>query len=189
MCEPCSDGKLRSPCPFIDIFMRNRDPFMLLGRNSPLGEKGEATAVLPVVMILGLPNVRRRAESMIKNRYFFVLCWKRFSFNLRLEGLQPRISLLVLEVESQNREIAASFKEPSMATVITHIHFCPRCDDTWTCVSWVCQEEDGELTCQLCRVKSLDEPKPVQTLAESDTQQKDCYRLDSNGLECDIRGK
>jgi hypothetical protein len=52
-----------------------------------------------------------------------------------------------------------------MATVFSHIHFCPRCNDTWTCVSWVCEEEDdGELTCQLCRVKSSHEHKPVQAL-------------------------
>jgi hypothetical protein len=41
-----------------------------------------------------------------------------------------------------------------MATVISHIHFCLRCNDTWTCVSWACEDEDGQLTCQACCVKS-----------------------------------
>jgi hypothetical protein len=62
---------------------------------------------------------------------------------------------------------AEDVKEPSMATVFSHIHFCRKCNDTWTCVSWVCEEEDdGELTCQPCRVKGSDEQKPVQTLAK-----------------------
>ena len=44
-----------------------------------------------------------------------------------------------------------------MATVFSHIHFCPQCNDTWKCVSWVCEEEDADLTCQPCRIESWDE--------------------------------
>jgi hypothetical protein len=78
MCEPHNDGKLLSRCPFIDIFMRNRDQFMLLGRNSTPGEKREAIVALPVTIKLGLLYVLKRVASMIKNKHFFSLCWRRY---------------------------------------------------------------------------------------------------------------
>src|SRR5262249_53381416 len=87
MSEPCSGGKLLSPCPFTDIFMRNRDQFMLLGRNSKPGEKREAIVVLPVVIKLGPSNVLKRVRSMIMNRHFFALCCRRYSFNLPIKRL------------------------------------------------------------------------------------------------------
>ena len=78
MYEPYSDGKLWSPCPFIDIFIGNRDQFMLLGQNSTPGEKREPIVVLVVVVRLDLRNVLTRVGSMTKNRHFFALCWRRY---------------------------------------------------------------------------------------------------------------
>jgi hypothetical protein len=53
-----------------------------------------------------------------------------------------------------------------MPTAFSHIHFCPECNDTWTCVSWVCEEEDdNELTCQPVS-KVGDGYEPAQTLAK-----------------------
>jgi len=59
-----------------------------------------------------------------------------------------------------------------MATVFSHIHFCPTCNDTWTCVSWVCEEEDGELACQSGRVRDGMNTNQSKRLLKSD-QQKD----------------
>src|SRR5215472_309086 len=33
-----------------------------------------------------------------------------------------------------------------MATVFSHTHFCPTCNDMWKCVSWKCEGENGERT-------------------------------------------
>jgi hypothetical protein len=78
LCEPYSGGKHPSPCPFIDIVIRNRDQFMLLGRNSTPGDKREAIVALPDAIKLGLPYVLKRVGSMIKNKHFFALCWRRY---------------------------------------------------------------------------------------------------------------
>ena len=51
-----------------------------------------------------------------------------------------------------------------MAVVLSHFHFCPICSDTWKCVSWVCEEQDGDLTCLPCGDKSQDEYEPEETL-------------------------
>jgi|SRR5215469_3218536 len=60
-----------------------------------------------------------------------------------------------------------------MATVLSHIHFCPRCNNTWKGVSWVCEQEDGELICQPCRVQYPEGTKKKKTLAPSETWQND----------------
>jgi len=60
-----------------------------------------------------------------------------------------------------------------MATIFSHIHFCPTCNDTWTCVSWVCEEEGGELVCQSCRVRIGMNTSQSSRLLKSETQQKD----------------
>ena len=72
-------------------------------------------------------------------------------------------------IQLQNRDITErsktieDFTEPSMAAVLHHIHSCPRCNDTWTCVSWVCEKEDDDLICLPCRIKSRDESLPQET--------------------------
>lgn len=66
-----------------------------------------------------------------------------------------------------------------MATVLSHIHFCPNCNDTWKCVSWMCEEEGGELICHPCRVKSRDDTKQKKHLAKCETQQNDRQRAHS----------
>lgn len=38
-----------------------------------------------------------------------------------------------------------------MAVVVSHVHFCPSCDELWKCVQWFCgQEEWDELLCKAC---------------------------------------
>ena len=44
-----------------------------------------------------------------------------------------------------------------MATVLSHVHFCPACDESWTCVLWKCPHEGDELLCAFCQEK---EPEP-----------------------------
>ena len=49
-----------------------------------------------------------------------------------------------------------------MATVFSHIHFCPACSEMWRCVCWVCAEEDSDLKCKICREKDV-ELNPKET--------------------------
>ena len=38
-----------------------------------------------------------------------------------------------------------------MATVLSHAHFCPACDELWKCVQWFCAQEDcDDLLCKAC---------------------------------------
>ena len=41
-----------------------------------------------------------------------------------------------------------------MATVFSHMHFCPICNDLWRCVCWVCEDEGDDLRCISCRDKN-----------------------------------
>ena len=73
-----------------------------------------------------------------------------------------------------------------MATIFSHTHFCPMCNDTWKCVSWVCEEEDGHLACPSCRAKTCDECEPAQTIAKkrypADSHDKSIRHV----LECEM---
>jgi len=41
-----------------------------------------------------------------------------------------------------------------MAIVLSHVHFCPACDELWTCVQWMCAHEDcDDLLCKACGQK------------------------------------
>jgi hypothetical protein len=39
----------------------------------------------------------------------------------------------------------------AMAIVFSHVHFCPKCDELWTCVCWSCYGDWDDRTCDRCR--------------------------------------
>jgi hypothetical protein len=39
-----------------------------------------------------------------------------------------------------------------MAIVLQHRHFCPLCEDTWTCTCWTCDLGFDELACNACKM-------------------------------------
>jgi len=38
-----------------------------------------------------------------------------------------------------------------MATVFRHVHFCPKCNEFWACVCWVCSCDPEDRECEQCR--------------------------------------
>jgi hypothetical protein len=59
-----------------------------------------------------------------------------------------------------------------MAIVLSHVHFCPACDDLSICVQWFCAHEDcDELLCKACDQKksqvSLVGPRCVRAELET----------------------
>ena len=39
-----------------------------------------------------------------------------------------------------------------MATVFKHDHFCPTCNELWTCVCWACVGDLVDRECNQCRL-------------------------------------
>ncbi len=47
-----------------------------------------------------------------------------------------------------------------MAIVLSHVHYCPDCEEPWTCVRWMCTPEGDDLPCKACNEKTS-EVEPV----------------------------
>lgn len=47
-----------------------------------------------------------------------------------------------------------------MAIVLRHIHFCPKCNEFWTCICWACSSDLDDRECTQCRSNKTDPSKP-----------------------------
>jgi len=118
------------------------------------------------------PRSTQRSEKRLisdKEQAILRTLLETISVQLTAQAMSAMTSVPTLDLELQNRgttseleKWAKTSRKNSMATVLSHIHFCPTCHDTWKCVSWVCEQEDGDLTCLPCRVKSRDESEPEE---------------------------
>ena len=43
-----------------------------------------------------------------------------------------------------------------MAIVLSHVHFCPDCDELWTCVRWMCVPDGDDVLCKACNEKKAE---------------------------------
>ena len=52
-----------------------------------------------------------------------------------------------------------------MATIFSHVHFCPACNEMWTCVCWMCEEEQDDQLCKCCQER-IQARQVIENMAE-----------------------
>ena len=105
--------------------------------------KGLAKSVSVYVGVIGMKNLIE-PWSAHRSRDFFCP-----TLSAPLCSTRCRIRLNpVRSAKAQDRQ-----RREAVATICSHIHFCPICNDLWTCVCWLCPEAGGDLMCKDCREK------------------------------------